>query len=276
MAPAGSAPRSPPGSPPRAPRSGSATSTPRAPQRVAGEVNGHAIELDVTDLESAKAAVEAARHARHPRQQRRHRRVRLLHLHDARAVAAGARDQPRRRAQLHPRGAARDAAGQIRPHPQHLLRGRPGRLQGLGRLLGRQGRHRRLHEGDRPRERPLRDHRQLDRPRPDRDAAADGRQGVRRDRREGDRDDEVLDPDGPPRPARRGRRGRRLPGLRRRHLRHRRDPRASAAAWAWSDGRVRRRASSPGSSAATSSRSRRRWSPTSAARSAPACSRPRA
>ncbi len=29
-------------------------------QRVAGEVNGHAIELDVTDLESANAAVEAA------------------------------------------------------------------------------------------------------------------------------------------------------------------------------------------------------------------------
>src|SRR5882757_3195271 len=28
--------------------------------KVAGEVNGHAIELDVTDLESARAAVEAA------------------------------------------------------------------------------------------------------------------------------------------------------------------------------------------------------------------------
>ena len=82
------------------------------------------------------------RHARHPRQQRRHRRVRLLHLHHPRAVAEGARDQPRRRPQLHLRGAARHAAGELRPHRQHLLRGRPGRLQGLGRLLGRQGRHR--------------------------------------------------------------------------------------------------------------------------------------
>ena len=29
-------------------------------EKVAGEINGHAIELDVTDLDSARAAVEAA------------------------------------------------------------------------------------------------------------------------------------------------------------------------------------------------------------------------
>ena len=146
---AGSAPRSRPGSPPRAPRSGSATSTPRAPTKVAGEVNGHALELDVTELESASAAVEA------------------IGTLDILVNNAGTDefgfftyttpeqwqrvigDQPGRRPQLHPRGAAGDAAGQVRPHRQHLLGGGPGRLEGLGRLLRRQGRHRRLHEGDR-------------------------------------------------------------------------------------------------------------------------------
>ena len=86
--------------------------------------------------------------------------------------------------------------------------------------------------------------------------------------------DERGNADEAPRPARRGRRGGRLPRLGRRHLRDGGDP-----------GRERRpgnglmaeagRVSRPGSSAATSSRSRRRWSPTSAARSAAACSRRR-
>ncbi len=159
-------------------------------EKVAGEVAGHPLELDVTEIESARAAVEATGTLdilvnnagtdefgfftyTTPEQWQR-----VL------AINLG------RRPQLHPRGAAGDAAGEVRPHRQHLLGGGPGRLQGLRRLLGRQGGDRRLHEGDRPRERPLRGHRQRDRPRPDRDAAADGRQGVRRDRREGDRDDE--------------------------------------------------------------------------------------
>ena len=63
------------------------------------------------------------------------------------------------------RGAAGDAGGRLRADRQHRLGGGPGRLQGLGRLLGREGRRDRLHEGDRARERPLRDHRQLDRAR---------------------------------------------------------------------------------------------------------------
>ena len=135
------------------------------------------------------------RHARHPRQQRRHRRVRLLHLHHARAVAAGARRSTSAASSTAPtrRCPAMQQAGYGRIVSISSEAG-PGRLEGLRRLLGGQGRHRRLHEGDRPRERPLRDHRQLDRPRPDRDAAADGRQGVRRDRREGDRDDERARP----------------------------------------------------------------------------------
>ena len=53
----------------------------------------------------------------------------------------------------------------LRADRQHRLGGRPGRLEGLGRLLGRQGRRDRVHEGDRARGRPLRDHRELDRAR---------------------------------------------------------------------------------------------------------------
>ena len=53
-----------------------------------------------------------------------------------------------------------DAGGQLRANRQHRLRGRPRRLQGIGRLLGRQGRRHRLHQGDRPRGRALRDQRQ--------------------------------------------------------------------------------------------------------------------
>ena len=157
---------------------GSATSTPRAPRRSPARSTADAIELDVTD--STRPAPPSRRHGtvRHPRQQRRHRRVRLLHRHDPRAVAAGARDQPRRRAQLHPRGAARHAAGRLRADRQHRLRGGPGRLEGLGRLLGRQGRRDRLHEDDRARERPLRDHRERDRARADRHAAPERAPGA--------------------------------------------------------------------------------------------------
>ncbi len=108
--------------------------------KVAGEVNGHAIELDVTDLESARAAVEAAGTLdilvnnagtdefgfftyTTPEQWQKVLAINLGGvLNCTHAALPG------------------DAAGQIRPHPQHLLRGGPGRLQGLGRLLGRQGR----------------------------------------------------------------------------------------------------------------------------------------
>ena len=58
-APAASAPRSRRGSPPRAPRSGSATSTSRAPSASPARSPATRCELDVTSLESAQAAIEA-------------------------------------------------------------------------------------------------------------------------------------------------------------------------------------------------------------------------
>ena len=73
------------------------------------------------------AAVDGGRHARHPRQQRRHRRVRLLHRHDARAVAAGA-SRSTSSGVLNCTHAALpgDAGGRLRADRQHLLRGRAG------------------------------------------------------------------------------------------------------------------------------------------------------
>ncbi len=122
-------------------------------EKVAGEVAGHALELDVTDLESARAAVEAAGTLdilvnnagtdefgfftyTTPEQWQKVLAINLGGVLNCTYAALPG-----------------DAAGGLRPHRQHLLRGRPGRLQGLGRLLRRQGRRRRLHEGDRPRER---------------------------------------------------------------------------------------------------------------------------
>ena len=56
-------------------------------REVAGEISADALELDVTDLGSARAAVESHGDARHPGQQRRHRRVRVLQRDHAGAVA---------------------------------------------------------------------------------------------------------------------------------------------------------------------------------------------
>ena len=47
-----------------------------------------------------------------------------------------------------------DAGGRLRADRQHRLRGRAGRLQGLGRLSAAKGGIVAIHEGDRPRERP--------------------------------------------------------------------------------------------------------------------------
>ena len=114
---------------------------------------------------------------------------------------------------------------QIRPHRQHLLRGGPGRLQGLGRLLGRQGRRRSAS----PRRSPARTPATAITA----NAIAPGPietpllMGAKEFGEIGEKVIETmkrLDPAGPPRPARRGRGRGRLPRLRRRHLRHRRDP----------------------------------------------------
>ena len=195
-------------------------------ERVAGEIAGHAIELDVTDIESARAAVEATG------------TLDIL-VNNAGTDEFGfftyttpeqwqqvLGDQPRRRPQLHPRGAARNAAGEVRPHRQHLLRGRPGRLQGLGRLLGRQGRGRSAS----PRRSPARTPATAITA----NAIAPGPietpllMGAKEFGEIGEKVIETMKAStqtGPPRPARGGRRRSRLPRLRRRHLRHRRDPR---------------------------------------------------
>ena len=154
-----------------------------------------AAALDVTDPESARVGGRRARAVRDPRQQRRHRRVRVLRRHRPRAVGAGAGDQPRRRAS---------------PAPTRSLPGMQeagyGRIVNIASEAGRVGSKGSavysaakggviaLHQGDRARGRPLRDHRQRDRARPDRDAAADAGARVRRDRREDHRDDEGAGP----------------------------------------------------------------------------------
>ena len=163
-------------------------------ERVAGEIAGHALELDVTDLESAQAAVEAVGTPdilvnnagtdefgfftyTTPEQWQRVLAINLGGVLNCTYAALPAMQQ----------------AGYGRIVSISSEAGRVG-SKGSAVYSAAKGGVDRLHEGDRPRERPLRDHRQLDRPGPDRDAAADGRQGVRRDRREGDRDDEGRDP----------------------------------------------------------------------------------
>ena len=111
-------------------------------EQVAGEVNGHALELDVTDLESARAAVEATGTLdilvnnagtdefgfftyTTPEQWQKVLAINLGGVLNCTHAALPAMQQ-----------------AEIRPHRQHLLGGGPGRLQGLGRLLGRQGRRR--------------------------------------------------------------------------------------------------------------------------------------
>ena len=81
-------------------------------EKVAGEVAGHALELDVTDLESAQAAVEAAGTLDILVNNAGTDEFGFFTYTTPRAVAAGAGDQPRRRPQLHLRGAAGDAAGE--------------------------------------------------------------------------------------------------------------------------------------------------------------------
>ena len=145
---------------------------------------------------------------RRARQQRRLRRVGLVHGHRPGAVGPRAGGQPARRDRRDPRGAARHAGAPPRSDRQHRLRGRPGRVERVGDLLGRQGRRDRLHQGDRDRERPLRDHLQRGRARADRDPAADGRAGgLRRPRQAARREHGRRDQPAPPGPARRGGRG---------------------------------------------------------------------
>ncbi|CAA9484253.1 MAG: 3-oxoacyl-[acyl-carrier protein] reductase, partial [uncultured Solirubrobacterales bacterium] len=123
-------------------------------------------------------------------------------------------------------GPPRHAGAPRRTDRQRRVRGRPGRLARIGDLLRGQGGGDRLHQDRSARGCALRGDRQRRRPRPDRDAAADGRaRAARRDGGAAGAGHGGCDPARPPRPARRGRRGDRLSGLRRRLLRHRRDAR---------------------------------------------------
>ena len=58
-------------------------------ERVAGEINGHALELDVTSLESARAAVEEVEDLAILVNNAGHRRVRLLPARPRRSSGSG-------------------------------------------------------------------------------------------------------------------------------------------------------------------------------------------
>ncbi len=151
--------------------------------------------LDVTDPDSAASAVNAHGPFEILVNNAGHRRLRLLHRDDPRALAPPARDQPGGRLRVHPRRASRDAGGRLRADRQHRLRGGPSGLEGLGRLLGRQGRRDRVHQDDRARERALRDHRERDRARADRHPASERGPYAWRRRRADHRDDAPGNPD---------------------------------------------------------------------------------
>ena len=95
------------------------------------------------------------RDAHHPRpradrragQQRRHHARRHAASHDQGQLGRGDPHQPRLRLQHDPAGHRKHARAQLRPHHQHLLHQRPQGTDGPGQLLGRQGRHARLHQG---------------------------------------------------------------------------------------------------------------------------------
>ena len=155
---------------------------------VAGELDGFACALDVTDVASVRAGVGAAvgalgeidvlvNNAGTDRfaffvntDEELWDFVLGVNLRGVLAVTHAVLPS------MHERRSGRDR--------QRRQRGRPRRLAGLGRLLGRQGRRDRLHEGDRPRGRALSRALQRGRPGADRDAAAQRRAGdARRDRR---------------------------------------------------------------------------------------------
>ena len=201
---------------------------------VAGEVSGLPIELDVTDLGSAQAAVDSAG-----------KPLDIL-INNAGTDEFGfftqtTPEQWEKVIAVNLTGVLNCTFAAL-PGMQEAGYGRivniaseagPGRVQGIGRLLGGQGRRDRLHQGDGPRERALRDQCERDRAGADRDAPADARARVRRNRREDHREHEGGHPAAAAGPAGGGGRGGRLPGLRRRLVRHWRDARRLAAAWGW-------------------------------------------
>ena len=98
------------------------------------------------------------RQDRHPRQQRRRDPRRPDHAHVARRLADGPRDEPVRRVLRDQGRHPPDAQGQGRPDHQHHVGLGPGRPDGPGELLVREGRPHRAHEGHGARARLARDH----------------------------------------------------------------------------------------------------------------------
>ncbi|CAA9534952.1 MAG: 3-oxoacyl-[acyl-carrier protein] reductase, partial [uncultured Thermoleophilia bacterium] len=101
----------------------------------------------------------APRSRRRPGAERGRLRDRAVRRRDARLVATDAGREPRRRLPLCPPGAPGHAGARPRPRGGDRQLGRHhGRLQGLRRVRGQQGRADGSHEGDRPGVRGRRDH----------------------------------------------------------------------------------------------------------------------
>ena len=119
---------------------------------VAGEIDGAAFELDVRSTDSVRAALEGAESELGP--------VDVLvnnagydewSWFTATDEALWRRvlgREPRGRDRVHARGAARDAGAPPRADRERVLGGGARRVERLGRVLGREGRRARLHQGD--------------------------------------------------------------------------------------------------------------------------------
>jgi hypothetical protein len=110
-------------------------------------------EADVTDFDGCAAMVKKIeaelRPGRRAGEQRRHHPRRDVQEDGKGPVGRGAIHQPRLRVQRHPSGAARHGRSRLGTRHQHLVGQRRQGPVRPGQLLGSQGRHPRLHQGDR-------------------------------------------------------------------------------------------------------------------------------
>ena len=115
--------------------------------------------------EMIAATLAESRPARYSGQQCRHPACRAARAVSGREMGRDPGDQPVVGVSHHAAGAAGDAPEQVRPHHQHRLRARPGRLAVQGGLCRRQARHRRPDQGGGAGDRRRRHHLQRDLPR---------------------------------------------------------------------------------------------------------------